>query len=112
MNRTGGIIIGVMLVGCMFLSSPDVSQAAPPSSPNPDNNGKPAATVNPPGLAPLPPGSWSAPPPAFCDGVYLPYYCDPPGQRGNPPPGQTQTPPGETVTSPGHTTDDDDVPVP
>ena len=111
MKHIRWVIVGAMLVGFTFLSSPDVSQAGPPSSPNPNNNGKPAATVNPPGLALLPPG-WAELPPAFCEGGYLPYYCNPPGQRGNPPPGQTQTPPGETVTSPGHDTDDDDALIP
>ena len=110
MKHIRWIIVGAMLVGFTFLSSPDVSQAAPPSSPNPNNNGKPAATVNPPGLAPLPPG-WAELPPAFCEGGYLPYYCDPPGRRGNPPPGSTQTPPGQTVTAPD-ATDDDDAPTP
>ena len=114
MKHIRWIIVGAMLVGFAFLTSPDMSQAAPPSSPNPNDNGNPAATVNPPGLAPKPPG-WSAPPAGLCvldGGVYLPPYCGPLGQRGNPPPGQEQTPPGETVTSPGHTTDDDDTPIP
>lgn len=108
MKRIRWVVIGTMLVGCTFLSSPDVSQAGPPSSPNPNNNGKPAATVNPPGLAPLPPG-WAKTPPAFCDG-FLPNYCAQPPGRTMTPPGQTQIPPGQTVTSPGHTTDDDDIP--
>ena len=91
--------IGAILLGLTFISSPDVSQAGPPPSPNPGDKGNPASTVNPPGLAPLPPG-WTELPPAFCDGGYLPYYCNPPGQRGNPPPGQAQTPPGKSVTPP------------
>lgn len=102
------IVIGAMLVGFAFLSGPDVSQAAPPGSPNPGN---PASTVNPPGLAPLPPG-WAELPPVFRDG-HPPGFGGgiPLGKRdGFVPPGQTQTPPGETVTSPGHTTDDDDIP--
>ena len=106
-----GVVIGAVLMGFIFLCGQGVSVAAPPSSPNPNDNGKPATTVNPPGQATLPPG-WAELPPAFCDGGFLPYYCNPPGQRGNPPPGLTQTPPGQTVTSPGHTTDDDDAPIP
>ena len=114
MKHIRWVIVGAMLVGFTFLSSPDVSQAAPPGSPNP---GKPAATVNPPGLQPVPPASaWAEPPSAFCNiggFTFLPPYCDPQGQRDNfLPPGQTQTPPGQTVTSPGHTTDDDDTPIP
>ena len=108
MKHIRWIIVGAMLVGFAFLTSPDVSQAGPPSSPNPGNNGNPAATVNPPGLAPLPPG-WAAPPPVFsaCD-FFLPSYCaQPPGQI-MPPPGQTQTPPGQTVTAPDAPDDDDD----
>lgn len=108
MQRILWIVRGAMLVGFVFLSSPDVSQAGPPPSPNPNNNGKPATTVNPPGQT-LPPG-WSRFPPPFCDGAYLPNYCEPLGQRGTPPPGQAKTPPGKSVTSPGHTTDIDDIP--
>lgn len=108
MKRRGWVVIGVMFWSFAFLSSPDVSQATVHPSPNPNDNGNPASTVNPPGLAPFPPGWSKLPPP------YNGYHTYPPGFGGIPlgqragfqPPGQTQTPPGQGVTSPGHTQQD------
>ncbi len=112
MKRILWVVTGAMLVGSVFLSKADMSQAAPPASPNPGDNGNPASTVNPPGLAPLPPG-WAELPPPFRNNSVPPGFGigTPLGQRdGFVPPGQTQTPPGQTVTAPGETTDDDDIP--
>src|SRR5437868_6827033 len=88
-----GMVNSAIFAAFVFVSNPDVSQARPPNNPNPDNNGNLATTVNPPGLAPKPPG-WSELPPAFRNDVYPPGFGGTPlGQRGTPPPGQTQTPP-------------------